>query len=195
MVARMKRMHRAYPYWHGFSLLLILLLGMGLSGCGVTPYSSKFSCPPGYNGMCESVMEAYQDSVDGIDPRQFDPKWQKARKKWEEKHADLLEARRKAREAKENVKGEAPDYRESLFTELKALIQAPETPVLVPPRVVRGLVLGLAEKEVFVSPHYVFFQLDEPRWVLKKFPERMVPAKKLNATKKASPGTGQKEVE
>ncbi len=163
-----------YPRSIIFSVLALMILG--LSGCGVTPYSSKYACPPGYSGVCESMEDAYQDSVNGIDPRKFDKKYMKGRKKWEKKHADLVAARKKAEEARENVRGEAPGYRESLFHELRSLIQEPETPVVVPPRIMRGLVLGVAEKKVFVSPHYVFFMLDEPRWTLKKVPEAYVPS-------------------
>ena len=61
-----------------FSVLALTILE--LSGCGVTPYSSKYACPPGYNGVCESMEEAYQDSVNGIDPRKFDKKYMEGRK-------------------------------------------------------------------------------------------------------------------
>ncbi len=166
--------------WPGFKFLPVLILWTLLSGCGVTPYKSEFSCPPTYGGICESPVDAYRDSVHGIDPRKFDPEWQKKRKKWEEKHRDLLEARKRAAgEATDTPQTtEAPGYRARLFEELKDLIGAPETPVLLPPRVMRALVLGTPDGRIYVAPHYVFFMLDEPRWVLRKIPEREVPYRK-----------------
>ena len=157
-----------YPRSIIFSVLVSMALGL-LSGCGV--YSSKYSCPPGYNGMCESVEDAYHDSVNGVDPRKFDARWQKRHRKWLKQHKDLVAARKRAMQSKEKTKGEAPGYRKDLFRELRSLIQQPETPVVVPPRVMRGLVLGVAENSMFVSPHYVFFMLDRPRWLLRKVPE------------------------
>lgn len=162
--------------WPGFKALSVFLLGTLLSGCGVTPYKSEFSCPPTYGGICESPIDAYRDSVHGIDPKKFDPEWQKKRKKWEEKHRDLLEARKRAAgEATDTPQTtEAPDYRAQLFEELRNLIEAPKTPILLPPRVMRALVLGTPDGRIYVAPHYVFFMLDEPRWVLRKIPEREI---------------------
>lgn len=169
--------------WPGFRPLTVFLLWMLLSGCGVTPYKSEFSCPPTYGGLCESPVDAYRDSVHGIDPRKFDPEWRKKRRKWEEKHRDLLRARKQAAgETTETPQAtEAPDYRARLFEELRDLIGAPETPVLLPPRVMRALVLGTPDGRIYVAPHYVFFMLDEPRWVLRKIPERVIPHRKDRA--------------
>ena len=152
------------------TLLLIssILLAGVLAGC--SPYSSQFSCPGTYDGVCESPQDAYNDSVNGIDPRQFDPEWREEKKKWAEKHKALIEARKQA--AGGNSTGEAPDYRKTLFKELREVLEEPETPIVIPPRIGRALILGHADGEMFIPPHYIYFMLDRPRWVLKKFPER-----------------------
>ncbi|WP_041434694.1 TraV family lipoprotein [Thermodesulfatator indicus] len=160
----------------------------------MTPYRSDFSCPPTYSGICASPIDAYNDSVNDIDPRQFDPRWQKKRKKWEEKNKELLEARKQAALKKQESSAEAPNYRAELFRELRDLIEAPETPVVIPPKIVRALVLGTPDGKMYVAPHYVFFMLDEPRWVLRKIPERLIPASFTVSTSQKSRTAGEVRV-
>lgn len=173
-MAAVKEIRKSW-LWPGFKIFSFLVWAL-LAGCGVTPYKSEFTCPPTYEGLCESPIDAYRDSVHGIDPRKFDPEWQKRRKKWEEKHRELLSARKQAKRQAENATQAdfAPNYRAQLFEELKGIISAPETPVLLPPKVMRALVLGTPDGKIYVAPHYVFFILDEPRWVLRKIPERKI---------------------
>ena len=158
-----------------------------LFGCATTPYRSKFQCPGGYAGQCESIQQAYKDSIHNFDPRLYDEKWVKREKEWERKHAALIRARKQAGEdiktiderLKEHKKGSSTNetlYREKLFKELKDLLSEPEKPIVVPPKVVRVLVLSTLAKEsrdreIFISPRYIFFMLDRPRWLLHKVDE------------------------
>ena len=152
-----------------------------VSGCSGTlmPYESSFQCPGGYNGICESIDDAYHDSVNGIDPRQFDEKWKEHKADWEESHAELIAARKGISaiyKASETLSaGQKPaSYRESYLRKMKDLIDAPETPVLVPPKVIRILVLPRTyeQNRSLVGSHYLFSQLEDgPRWILKKIPE------------------------
>lgn len=153
-------------------ILFTLLIIFSLGAC--SPYSSKFSCPGTYGGVCESMQDAYEDSVAGVDPRQFDTKYQEKKRKWEEANKELIEARKQAKGRGLEEDGEAPGYRKALFEELKNVISAPTTPILIPPTVQRALVLGHANGKVFTAPHYIFFILDEPKWVLGKLPEQTV---------------------
>ncbi len=184
-----------------------LALIWGCSGA-VQPYSSKFSCPPTYAGLCEPVKQAYLDSKHDVDPRMADKKWLKMRREWEEKNKDLMELRRKAGEPVEeiSVKGHesgnetagageiqertvdeavkekpgfrepAQEYREELFRDLRMVIKEPDKPMVIPPRVVRILVLATeardtGERTLLIAPHYVYFMLDTPRWLFSKVPE------------------------
>jgi len=159
-------------------LLFSLFVMTGCSGT-LMPYESSFQCPGGYNGICESIDDAYHDSVNGIDARQFDEKWKEHKADWEESHAELIAARKSISaidKASGTVStGQKPvSYRESYLRKMKDLIDAPETPVLVPPKVIRILVLPRTyeQRRSLVGSHYLFSQLEDgPRWILRKIPE------------------------
>ena len=163
-----------------FILPVILFIGSMLSGCGgvMHPYDTKFRCPPGYEGLCESMDQAYADSVTGIDPKLFDKKWVKRRLEYEKKHKELFEVRKKAGQKvlmlsdlvngtgeteKDNA---AYSYRKRLFHEMKNILSAPEKPILVPPKVVRALVAPLetpdGEFTTLVAGTYMYVILDKP---------------------------------
>jgi len=167
-----------------------------LSACGkiIQPYDTKFKCPPTYLGVCEPMEDAYKDSVLGIDPRKFDKEWVEKRKEWEKEHRELLEARRRAELQLQalynstNVQIDvdkalgisnskvAKEYRKELFSELHSLITEPKTPFVAPPKIVRVLVLSTIAPEendrtIFISPRYVYFMLDSPKWIIHKLPE------------------------
>ena len=172
--------------------------------------------------MCESLPEAYGDSVHDIDPRRFDKEWLRKRRKWEKKHVELLMARQAAgidvktvtppEKLFKDLKGEKagkekpqteksgtakdpetrtverekvpgrkekikpPTYRELVFREMKNLLVEPDKPFVVPPKIVRILVLSNLTKDdsnrdLYISPHYVYFFLDEPKFLLHKYTE------------------------
>ncbi len=200
-----------------FSIFCITLLL--ISGCAsVTPYDSEFSCPPTYSGKCESLEDAYLDSVAGIDPKKYDKKWIEKRKKWEKKNKSLIEARKKAGipvktvtppeelfkdkknktsqtnesktsetsekvsfEQKEEIQtekgreNEPLEYRDVVLKKMADLIESPETPFILPPKVVRILVLssifGDGLSQMYVSYRYIYFFLDGPRFIFHKYAE------------------------
>lgn len=160
---------------HSIVCSLLVALAGATTGCGVlNPYKAEFSCADGsFNGNCESVEDAYHDSVKGIDARQADPRWREKRQEWEKKNKDLVELRKKA-DAGSADYHEAIGYRAMLFNEMKGALQAPETPLLVPPTPIRILVLdsvGGEDGALYTSPHYAWVILDKPKWSLKKIPE------------------------
>ena len=175
------------------------------------PYESSFQCPGGYNGICESIDDAYQDSLSGIDPRQFDEKWKEKKEAWAESHSELVEARSRMTKGMHDTDPHinSASYRQSYLRKLQDLMEAPETPVLVPPKVIRILVLPrtFEEKRSLMGSHYLFSQLEDgPRWILAKVPEipepceskgKEVPPKTEMATylkpDKPSPANGKKQ--
>ena len=193
---------KLHAFFFGGLLLMVALI----SGCATHPYNEDFSCPPTYGGLCESMPEAYEDSVYDIDPRQFDEKWLKKRREWEKKNVKLLMARQAAgvdvktvtppeelfgkngnefnkKEKNPATKGKTkgvrpPTYREMVFEEFKALLSEPEKPFIAPPKVVRVLILSNVTKDnysddLYISPLYIYFFLDRPKFLLHKYPERV----------------------
>lgn len=59
------------------------------------------------------------------------------------------------------------DYEKALYGRVKDLLEAPTTPVVVPPKVMRVLMLPYEgeENELYML-RYAYIFLDRPRWVL-----------------------------
>lgn len=157
-------------------------------GCSViNPYNSEFSCPAAYKGKCSDIKEAYNDSLTNKDV---------AASEAHKKHLDDKAYRKKGGSADENgsdsscetcggssetceegskncTKGKktvaAYDdmYKQSLYSELKKLIDDPKTPVVKPPKVMRILFLGYTDSEnQYLSYRYGFVFVEEPKWVI-----------------------------
>ncbi|ORJ57496.1 TraV family lipoprotein [Geothermobacter hydrogeniphilus] len=59
------------------------------------------------------------------------------------------------------------DYEEALYGRVRDLLQAPSTPVVVPPRVMRVLMLPYeGEDNELYMLRYAYIFVDRPRWVL-----------------------------
>lgn len=147
---------------------LILWLGAGLllSGCStvgslMSPYSERFSCRNPDHGQCIHPERAYEDAVEGKTSRS-DPAVTRDR-------ALLRDQARAARGRRREAAGAYQGYRDSVFAELKGLIDAPVTPMLQPARTVRTLILPYAERQRpdrLYMPRYIYSILDRPAWVV-----------------------------
>jgi type IV conjugative transfer system lipoprotein TraV len=172
-----KIMVHRYQHLIDFNKILFTFACLLLSGCSMTPYSSDFKCSDTYNGICEPVENAYKDSVNGINPADYDEKYQQKRKKWEDNHKNLLLARKQKEAEKKaminDMSGENISYREVLFKQYKNYLKEPAAPVVIPPKPMRILILDSASKDknIYTTPHYVYFLLDRPKWILKKIHE------------------------
>lgn len=127
-------------------LTLLLSSFLCFSGCAawINPYSSDFNCPKTANGKCISVSDAYTESLKN-DPSA------------------------KATNGSRSVSGTSAynAYEEELFTKMAAMIKEPVTPLVSPATALRGLVLYYSGDEHELYSHrYVFFFVDEPRFVL-----------------------------
>lgn len=149
--------------------LLCAALVASLGGCAtvgslMSPYSEKFSCKNDDHGQCIHPDRAYSDAVAGIASKS-DPNVTN--------DGSILRAqtirpgtRRNARSA---AAGPIEGYRDSVYRELKALIDAPVTPMLKPARTVRTLILPYADRQRpdrLYMPRYVYSVLDKPVWVV-----------------------------
>lgn len=144
--------------------LLASLGGCATVGSLMSPYSEKFSCKNDDHGQCIHPDRAYSDAVAGIASKS-DPKVTN--------DGSILGAqalrpgtRRSARSA---GAGPFEGYRDSVYRELKALIDAPVTPMLKPARTVRTLILPYADRQRpdrLYMPRYVYSVVDKPVWVV-----------------------------
>jgi conjugal transfer pilus assembly protein TraV len=140
------------------SLTVPLLQGCAAVGSMMSPYSEKFSCKNDDHGQCIHPERAYEDAVAGAVSKS-DPRVTTGAAK-----AANTAARRKGA-ATVGYEG----YRDSVYRELKGLIDEPVTPMLKPARTVRTLILPYADRtrpDRLYMPRYVYSVLDRPVWVV-----------------------------
>ncbi|PXW50361.1 conjugal transfer pilus assembly protein TraV [Grimontella sp. AG753] len=147
-------------------ITLLLLGSTVLAGCKVLPYHSDFGCKleDGY-GKCISSDAAYTEATTGVDMGHAitedgvvdDPKGSAAKQA-----------------ANAQAAGTKPDpsyqqYRDRVYQQMSKLVDAPQTPVVRQPTVVRTLILsyspGLDDQTAYM-PRYVFTMLNGPKFVL-----------------------------
>jgi conjugal transfer pilus assembly protein TraV len=145
----------------------LLLLGSSvLAGCNVLPYHNDFACKleDGY-GKCISSDDAYTEATTGVDMGHAitedgvadDPKGSAAKPA----------ANSQAAASKSDPSYQ--QYRDRVYQQMAQLVEAPQTPVVRQPTVVRTLILsyspGLDDQTAYM-PRYVFTMLNGPKFVL-----------------------------
>lgn len=132
---------------------LLFAVSLILFGCGAVfnPYQSQFECPQAEKGKCVGISEAYKESLNSTVNGTYNV--------YEEiygKRGEMLLTPTEER------------YIESLYQKLTDLLKEPNTPVVMPPKVVRVLVLPYSEEsnKALYSSRYIFVLVDEPKWVL-----------------------------
>jgi len=135
-----------------------------LTGCSalVSPYSTTFQCPDSDKGKCVSVKTAYDESVDA-NPLVKNPPCEdckKAKQDHDEKQKADTEAFSQPLVNKVKYK-----YEDSLYKKLTSIIEQPDTPIVIPPDVVRVLIPSYTgtNNELF-STRYVYFFATDPQW-------------------------------
>jgi conjugal transfer pilus assembly protein TraV len=124
--------------------------------CGCTllnPYESSFSCPETGNGRCVSVDEAYRESAAGLAGSDAGPAG--------------IGPTGPGLETPARVSPGYDRYRTALFEKFSGLLQEPVTPLVSPPKTMRVLLLPYRgrDNELYML-RYVYFFVDEPRWLL-----------------------------
>ena len=163
---------------------LIILLFVSLfvfSGCSalISGYNSEFQCPNTDKGKCVSVKKAYKESIEG-DSEQENPLVRKDGAQGSEECPECQQALQKEETPSEKTpagQGRAGSnalskylryqYQSALYKKLSAMIGKPSTPLVVPPEVVRVLILSYtgSNNELF-SYRYVYFFATEPKWII-----------------------------
>ena len=145
------------------SILTLLALTLVLSGCSalVSPYSTTFQCPDSDKGKCVSVQTAYDESIDD-NPLVKEATCEECDEEKNEKNAEKTDGEKAGTPAANNLKY---DYQDVLYKKLTSIIDAPETPMVIPPDVVRVLIPSYTgtDNELF-SARYVYFFATEPKW-------------------------------
>ncbi len=111
-------------------LCLLLAATIFAGGCSIlNPYKSDFTCPQKENGKCVGVENAYDES--------------------------LMKGKDKGKNSRTEVKKTSPEktggdglgqrndllYQDEVYRKLAGLLREPVTPLVVPPRVMRVLLL------------------------------------------------------
>lgn len=142
----------------------LLLSGCATMGSLMSPYSEKFSCKNDDHGQCIHPSQAYEDAVAGVASKS-DPAVTNDRK--------MLRGQTAGERARSGDRTAAPSaygsYRDSVYQELKGLIEAPVTPMLKPARTIRTLILPYADRQRpdrLYMPRYVYSIVDKPVWVV-----------------------------
>jgi len=141
----------------------LLLSGCATLGSVMSPYSGKFSCKNDDHGQCIHPEKAYEDAVAGLASKS-DPRVSNDRALLEDgKRGSSTKPRRAAPPSAYG------SYRDSVYQELKGLLEAPVTPMLKPARTVRTLILPYADRQRpdrLYMPRYIYSIVDKPVWVV-----------------------------
>lgn len=147
-----------------------LLLGACATlGKVMSPYSETFSCKNSDHGQCIDPAQAHSDAVTGVPSRS---------------RASVTRDRSLLRSSRHFSAIPSPTerggdgfgtYQDSLYRELKGLIDAPETPMLRQGRTVRTLILPYATSgrpDRLYMARYVYSILEQPEWVVGEYIRR-----------------------
>lgn len=143
---------------------LVLLPACATIGSMMSPYSEKFSCKNDDHGQCIHPEQAYEDAVAG-NRSKSDPSVTNGNAMLRGGHA-MARTGKGAQRTGADAWG---SYRDSVYHELKGLIDAPTTPMLKPARTVRTLILPYADRQRpdrLYMPRYVYSVVDRPVWVV-----------------------------
>lgn len=154
---------RAVKMAHAVALLLCLP-GCTAMGSLLSPYPEKFSCKNNDHGQCIHPQRAYEDAVAGVHSRS-DPGVTNDRRLLRDSTSAHIGGRQK-RQGPHSAYG---SYKDSVYQELKGLIEAPVTPMLKPARTIRTLILPYADRQRpdrLYMPRYVYSIVDKPVWVV-----------------------------
>ena len=125
------------------ALSIALLVSCSTVGNTINPYRSNFNCPYKESGRCISMTGAYEESsrqrqiaANGPGPGGSLP------------------------QTDENA------YQEGVYKKLAGLLEEPKTPLIAPPKVMRVLLLPYKNDRDLYMYRYVYFVVDDFRWVL-----------------------------
>lgn len=155
---------RAVARFMPATITFALLSGCAGVGALMSPYSETFDCKNSDHGQCIHPERAYEDAVAGVASKS-DPAVTNGKDMLRGAAATSASPRRRPQAAP----GAIGNYRDSVYRELRGLIEAPVTPMLKPARTVRTLILPYADRQRpdrLYMPRYVYSVVDKPVWVM-----------------------------
>lgn len=158
---------RAWPRPAAMMVGLLSLSGCAAVGSVMSPYPEKFGCKNSDHGVCISPDRAYQDAVAGRVSKS-DPAVTNDKKLLHAHGGNPATASGKPPHGKTPPPAFA-GYRDSVYAELRGLLDQPATPMLKSPRTVRTLILPYADRQRpdrLYMPRYVWSILERPEWVV-----------------------------
>lgn len=146
------------------AIIFVVVLAFSLSGCAViNPYESDFSCPETFHGKCISVQGAYEESLSGKDDA-YEPAIDNC---IGGKCPERTEGKRQTLRPDSVEDRNYNAYRSALYSRYDQLLREPQTPVVVPPKVMRILMLPYKGQDgEFFMYRYAYFFTEEPKWIL-----------------------------
>lgn len=149
-----------------YRIVILFIAAALLNGCSVfNPYESEFPCRDVYKGKCASMQESYTESITGKDGGKTDKKDCEGGRCLTTEHISINDGSVKGNETPETVNYN--QYKAAMFKRMGGLINEPSTPFVVPPKIMRVLLLPYKGQEgEFYMLRHVYFFVDEPRWIL-----------------------------
>jgi len=152
---------RSKRYSYGLFAAILLFT----TGCAsvFNPYDSEFQCPDTDKGRCVSIPKAYEMSVSGDGPANTNG----SESKRPGAGGKLTKTAPQASNSENGTADIKYDYLNQKYEKMAALIGKPATPLVVPPDVVRVLILSYTGNDNNLFGYrYVYFFATEPGWIM-----------------------------
>ncbi|MBU1161960.1 MAG: TraV family lipoprotein [Proteobacteria bacterium] len=138
-------------------IVLICVMILSFTGCAsvFNPYQEEYQCPDTYKGKCVSMKTAYNESIEGVKYNKEDGK----------ENPLVKSNNHKSNNAQD-------EYQKRLYKKLADIIEEPEVPVVIPPKILRVLILSYTNNDNDMYGHrFVYILAQEPKWVFSAFKE------------------------
>ncbi len=131
--------------------LILTALIVFVSGCSLMPYKSEFQCPDVDKGKCMAVKDAYRES-------------------FRDRKGKKTSSGKDVKENEENTEEKHDSaYKKNLEAKLSRLLKEPVTPVVIPPKTLRVLILPYNDRDKLFMPRYIYIMVDEPSWIMGEY--------------------------
>ncbi len=137
--------------------VFIFISAFYITGCTtvakiLNPYESESMCPDGDSGKCASMEQALEESRYSDNPLIL---------------TDVIgDTHSRNTDTAERKSDPGYAYRQQLYAEMTQLIREPETPMFIPEKAMRVLILDYTEGNSLYSSRYVYFAAGKTEWVI-----------------------------